>query len=200
MKEACVFRFFLLAAVGSALLAQPVKVELFEKLKAPQLLAPPADAVPTETYQEPAFAFVRTPVKFSGNALPMDRSIPFGLRASYERVLTAGEYRFRLRARGAARLEIDGQVVSETKPQPPNKTGDDPVPPPPVREDSALRPAQHPHQDVLYQVKLAAGTHRFVLTAVIGGAGLYPTPGELAVSFAPVGQLERLLEIGRAHV
>ena len=123
----------------------------------------------------------------------MDRSIPFGLRASYERVLAAGEYRFRLRARGAARLEIDGQAVSETKPQPPNKTGDDPVPPPPVREDSALRPAQHPHQDVLYQVKLAAGTHRFVLTAVIGGAGLYPTPGELAVSFAPVGQLERLL-------
>ncbi len=187
------FRIILLTATGSLLMAQPVKVEIFEKLNAGQLLAPPADAVPVETYQEPAFAFVRTPVKFSGNALPMDRSSPFGLRATYERVLTAGDYRFRLRARGAARLEIDGQVVAATQPQLPNKTGDDPVPPPPVREESPLRPAHYPHQDVVYRVKLAAGTHRFVLTAVIGGSGLYPTPGELAVSFAAGTQLERLL-------
>lgn len=187
-------RSIVLLAISSTLLvAQPVKVEIFEKLKAAQLLAPPADAVPVETYQEPAFALVRVPAKFSGNALPMDRSTPFGLRARYERVIPAGEYRFRLRARGAARLEIDGQVVAETKPQPPNRTGDDPVPPPPVREESPLRPAQYPHQDVLHQVKLTGGTHRFVLTAVIGGAGLYPSPGELAVSFGPVGKLERLL-------
>jgi len=186
------FRIILLAAACPVLLAQ-VKVEIFEKLKAAQALAPPPDAVPVETYQEPAFALVRTPVKFSGNALPMDRSTPFVLRGSYERMLTAGDYRFRLRARGAARLEIDGQVVAETKAQIPNKNGDDPVPAPPMRENSPLRPAQHPHQDVLYEATLTAGTHRFVLTAVIGGSGLYPSPGELAVSFAPVGQLERLL-------
>ena len=186
-------RFILLTASSALLIAQPVKVEIFEKLTAKQLLAPPADAAPIETYQEPAFAFVRVPVKFSGNALPMDRSTPFGLRATYERLIPAGEYRFRLRARGAARLEIDGQTVAETKPQLPNKTGDDPVPPPPVREDSPLRPAQYPHQDVLYKVTLPAGSHKFILTAVIGGSGLYPSPGELAVSFAPIGQLERLL-------
>ena len=186
-------RSLLLFASIAGLTAQPIKVELFEKLTAAQLLAPPADAKPVETYQEPAFVFVRIPTKFSGNALPMDRSTPFGLRASYERILTAGEYRFRLRARGAARLEIDGQAVAESKAQPPNKTGDDPVPPQPVREDSPLRPAQYPHQDVIYRVTLPAGNHKFVLTAVIGGSGLYPTPGELAVSFAPIGQLERLL-------
>ena len=187
------FRLFLFAATGTFLLAQPVKVEIFEKLNASQLLTPPSDALPVETYQEPAFAFVRIPTKFSGNALPMDRSTPFGLRATYERILTAGEYRFRLRARGAARLEIDGKSIAESKPQPPNTTGDDPVPPPPVREDSQLRPAPYPHQDILYRVTLPAGNHKFVLTAVIGGKGLYPTPGELSVSFAPIGQLERLL-------
>ena len=133
-------RFVLLTASATLLLAQPVKVEIFEKLTAKQLLAPPADASPIETYQEPAFAFVRVPVKFSGNALPMDRSTPFGLRATYERMIPAGEYRFRLRARGAARLEIDGQTVAETKPQLPNKTGDDPVPPHPCAKTRRSAP------------------------------------------------------------
>jgi hypothetical protein len=188
-----VFRLFALAAISTTLAAQPVKVEIFEKLTAAQCLAPPADATPVDTYQEPAFAFVRIPTKFSGNALPMDRSTPFGLRATYERAFAAGEYRFRLRARGAARLEIDGQVVAESKPQPPNVTGDDPVPPPPVRIEAPLRPASYPHQDILYKVTLAAGTHKFVLTAAIGGKGLYPSPGELAVSISANGQLDRLL-------
>ena len=181
------------ASPANVSLNGPVKVEIFEQLKPADLLSPPADAKPIEIYQEPAFAFVRIPTKFSGNALPMDRSVPFTLKATYERVITAGEYRFRLRARGAARLEIDGQVVAESKPQPPNVTGDDPVPPPPVREDSPLRPASYPHQDILYRVTLPAGVHKFVLTAVIGGRGLYPSPGELAVSFAPIGKLDRLL-------
>ena len=171
----------------------PIKVEIFENLTPGKLLALPTDAKATETYQEPAFAFVRTPTKFSGNALPMDRSAPFLLKATYSRPLTAGEYQFRLRARGLAKLEIDGVQVAETKPQPPNTSGDDPVPPQAARENSPLRPAQYPHQDVLYKVTLPAGPHHFVLTAVIGGKGLYPTPGELAVSFAPVGKVDRLL-------
>ena len=40
------FRLFLFAACGALLFAQPVKVEIFEKLNATQLLAPPSDAVP----------------------------------------------------------------------------------------------------------------------------------------------------------
>ena len=44
----------------------------------------------------------------------------------------------------------------KTKPQPPNLTGDDPVPPPPVHEDSPLRPAPYPHQDVVAKLRLDA--------------------------------------------
>jgi len=145
------------------------------------------------SYTEPAFAFVRIPTKYSSEALALDRPSPFTLRASYERALPAGEYKFRLRARGAATFAIDGVEVAQTKAQKPNTSGDDPVPPPPVRDESGHRPPPHPHQDVFYNFTSDGKPHQFVLTAVIGGKGLMPTPGELAVSFGKPSEIERLL-------
>lgn len=163
------------------LLAAPVQVEIVEN-----------EAV-TTAYAEPAFAFVRVPVKYSKDALPLDRATPFTLRAAYERVVPTGEFRFRLRARGEAVLSIDGKEVARTRPQLPNKSGDDPVPPPPVIDESGHRPAPHPHQDVFVPFAGDGKPHKFVLTAVIGGKGLMPTPGELTVSFGKAGEIERLL-------
>ena len=67
------------------------------------------------------------------------------------------------------------------------------MPPPVERGDSPLRPASYPHQDVTLEFVSAGEKHTFTLVAVIGGKGLYPTPGELAVSFATAGNIERLL-------
>src|SRR5262245_5161778 len=138
----------------------PVHVEIFENLPAASELAP-AGAEPTELYTETAFGFVQIPVKFAANAIPLDRSTPFVLRATYERSLPAGSYRFRLRARGAARFSVDGKSLWETKPQPANTSGDDPVPPPVTRDDSPLRPAPYPHQDTIATIGLSEGKHQF---------------------------------------
>src|SRR5499433_1990057 len=102
----------------------PVQVEIFENLPAASELAP-TGAEPTERYTETAFGFVQVPMKFSANAIPLDRSTPFVLRATYERSVPAGTYQFRLRARGAARFSVDGKSLWETKPQPANTSGDD---------------------------------------------------------------------------
>ncbi len=159
-----------------------VRVELIEDKKV------------SERYTEPYMGFVRTPIKYSPAALPLDRKDPFELRAVYEAALPAGEYRFRLRARGAAQLEIDSKPLASTKPQPPNKTGDDPVPPPEVRDESGLRPAPFPHQDATFKITLDGAPHTFLLTATIGGKGLMPTPGELAVTYARANEkMEHLL-------
>jgi hypothetical protein len=167
-------------------------VELFENLpKGAEFEL--SSQQPVESYAELAFGFTRVPAKFSANALPLDRSTPFVLRATFEREFPAGERKFRLRARGAAVLMVDGNIVARTKPQPPNLTGDDPVPPPPVHEESPLRPAPYPHQDAIAKLQLDNGKHSFVLIALIGGKGLSPSPGELAVSTAVDGELERLL-------
>ena len=172
--------------------AGTVQVALLENLPADKVLDPPATE-PTTRYTEPAFAFVRIPAKYSPNALPLDRSTPFVLRATLTRELPEGDYEFRLRSKGAARFVVDGETRLTTKPQRPNGAGHDPVPPPVDRGDSLLRPAPFPHQDVTVTLHLAAGPHEFLLLAVIGGKGLAPEPGELSVSMAHPGEVSRLL-------
>jgi hypothetical protein len=62
-----------------------------------------------------------------------------------------------------------------------------------VRDETGHRPPPHPHQDVFISFQGDSKAHRFELVAIIGGKGLMPTPGELAVSFGPGGKLEMLL-------
>src|ERR1051325_981184 len=83
-------------SVASFLSAQ-VRVDLFEKVPAGSEFNL-AERQPVTTYDEPAFGFPRVPIKYSDNALPLDRSTPFVLRAAYERAYPAGDRIFRLRA------------------------------------------------------------------------------------------------------
>src|ERR1700682_4953301 len=184
----------LLPLAGASLLsAGAVNVDLFEKVPAGSEFDLSSQK-PVERYTESAFGFTRVPAKYSDNALALDRSTPYVLRATFERAFPAGERQFRLRARGAAVLLVDGKVVAKTKPQTPNLSGDDPVPPPVVRENSPVRPAPYPHQDVVVKLPLDSGNHTYTLIAIIGGKGLTPSPGELAVSSGvPGGEIERLL-------
>lgn len=177
---------------GSETGRPPVQVELFESLPAGKELELEA-AEPVETYAEPAFGFVRTPVKYSLNALPLDRSTPFVLRATQEAALPAGTYEFRLRSKSTARFSIDGKVLAQTKAQKPNGSAHEEVLPDPPKTDVPMRLLPVPHQEVLIPVTLDGAAHRFTLVAVIGGKGLTPTPGELSVSYRKPGAVPRLL-------
>jgi hypothetical protein len=188
-----------------------VQVELFErKAPAPVAKVPLGTVVPkerapsleelftpqgepVERYTEPGCGFVHTPTKYSANALALDRSSPFVLRATLERSFPAGRYDLRLRARGAARLLVDGKLVAETKPQKPNGSAHDAVPEPPAATGLPMRAAPAPHQDVVASLQTDASTHRITVVAIIGGSGLYPTPGELSVSWGRPGETPRLL-------
>lgn len=176
-------------------------------------LAPPSDAVrieifedvppgsefelsgltPVEEYSEAAMAIVRFPTKYSKNALPLDRSTVFVVRASTEAKFEPGEYQFRLRSKGAARFLVDDELVLTTRPQVPNSSGHDPVPPPLKQEMPELRPPPYPHQEEKNFVRLDGRPHRFTLIALIGGKGLVPSPGELSVSVARPGEIPRVL-------
>jgi hypothetical protein len=173
------------------LAAAPVKVDIFENM-APGDERDLTHARPAEIYTERAFGFVRTPTKYSRNALPLDRSNPFVLRAELTRALAPGRYEFRLRAKGAARFLIDDQILLTTQPQTGNTSGHDDVPPPRERT-SLMRPPQYPHQDEVTTFQTDGRRHAFTLVAVIGGKGLVPAPGELSVSFNRIGEIPRLL-------
>lgn len=169
-----------------------VRVELFESLPAEALLEP-GSRQPAESYTEPAFGFVRVPTRYTRNALPLDRAVPFVLRATLERPLAAGEWEVRLRARGAARLLVDGQALLTTQPQKPNGSAHDHVPAAAERTGLPIRPLPAPHQEQVAALRLDGSPHRFTLVAVVGGKGLYPSPGELSVSIARPGTMPRLL-------
>ena len=169
-----------------------VSVEIFEGLEEAHWLEPTGQE-PISAYSEAAFGFVRIPARYSRNALPLDRSVPFTLKATISKTLPAGKYRLRLRSKGLAQFSIDGRPVLSTKAQTPSKDSNDLLPPPASTAEYPVRPAPPAHQDELATVEFDGGEHTFVLTAVIGGKGLAPFPGELAVSYAQPGEVDRLL-------
>lgn len=191
----------------------PVTVEIFENLPPPPDPTPEEEQagwnkkynhhkardidltalIPTLRYTESAFGFPRVPTKFSNNGLALDYSEPFVLKATMTRVLPAGIYRFRLRSKGSARFEVDGEVLAMTKRQKPNRSSNDPLPPPVEHEDSPVRPVHFPHQDKVITLELDGAEHKFVLIALIGSYGLTPDPAELLVSYARPDELDRLL-------
>src|SRR5437868_172033 len=81
------------AANRNATANLPVEVEIFENVAASSPFQVEG-LQPTERYREPAFGFIRTPIKYSRNAIPLDRSTPFVLRATYSRRLAPGAYSF----------------------------------------------------------------------------------------------------------
>ena len=169
---------------------QPVTVRIFEDLAEEAWLEPHGD--PTGEYSEPGFAFVQIPAKYSRNALPLDRSVPYSLEATMTKKLERGDYRFRLRSKGLAVFLVDGKPVLRTQAQVPNTASHDALPEP-SESDGVTRAAPPPHQDVLRTVFLESGEHSFRLVAVIGGKGLAPFPGELSVSMARPGEIDRVI-------
>src|SRR5687767_8063222 len=107
--------------------AGTVAVELLEGVsdKMTWDFKPPA---PAERYTEAGFGFVTVPRKFSSKGLVLDRSNPLVLRAAATVTLPAGEYRFLLRARGAARLWLGDKVILQTNFLKANSSGDEAVP------------------------------------------------------------------------
>ncbi len=170
----------------------PVLVQLFEDLpKGAELDLENVHAI-TE-YRESATAFTRLPMKYSANALPLDRSSPFVLLARTEIVRPAGEYKLRLRAKGAARLFVGDQLVLTTKPQKAASDGHEDVPELLKPDVVDLHIAHYSHQEATATVKLDGSPRTVTLVALIGGKGLTPTPGELSVAIGKPGEMPRLL-------
>jgi hypothetical protein len=148
---------------------------------------------PTERFAAPAFGLVGVPKKYSAKGLVVDRSNPFLIRAAAKISLPAGEHRLLLRARGAARLILDGRVVLQTEFLKPNSSGHEAVPELPATNEEGLHALPVGHQERLATLKLDGGEYDFRLEAIIGGPKLRPELCELLVGVAPQGEPFRLL-------
>jgi len=141
---------------------------------------------PSESYVEPAFAFLDLPQRYSPRGVRTDRTNPLVMRATSLVEVPAGKYRLLVRTRNSARFSMDGELVLET----------------PFRSDSAdahhdvhlvesdiapnIRPLQPGDMEQVTEIEITAGVHRFELEAFVGGRKRRPEIGEMSVSLMPI--------------
>jgi len=145
-----------------------------------------------ETFHAPSFGFIDLPVKYSDQAIRVDRANPSLLRAAGRVVIPAGEHRILVRSRNSARLSLDGELLLET---PFHNFGGDNSPVLPV--DRSLAPHIHPlhrgDQEVVVNVTGDGKSHLLLLETIIGGGGRRPELGETGVYLAtPQGDFRLL--------
>ena len=136
-------------------------------------------------------------LRWSGNTfllprLPM-RYDDWGIRASWQGPvlarlaadvnLPAGSHRVLLRARGLARLWVDGKLVASTKPHRGDSGGYDAVEPVPAPPLPGLRPVGFGLQEAFGEVAgPGAARQRVVVENLVGGRKFRAEPGELTVA------------------
>lgn len=143
---------------------------------------------PVESYTEPAFAMLRVPHKYSDKGLTLDRTNPFLLRARGKVVVEPDEYEILLRAKSAARLYVDGQLVAQTDFMNRNSSGHEKVPKLAAPQRKGLYPLAPGHQETLASVSLDKGEHVFRLEMIVGGKGLRADLGEACVAISHKGK------------
>ena len=142
------------------------------------------EAEPTTRFTMPTFALAGLPKKYSTKGVIDDREAPFLVRGSAKLEFPEGKYRLLLRARGAARVWVDGEMVLETRFRVPSDNGHGAVPElPSVREPGlALLPAEN--QEQIATVELDGKPHDFRLETIVGDQKLRPELGEISLSIA----------------
>lgn len=138
----------------------------------------------TTQFDAQYFALTKLPFKYNEYAVIDSRKAPYLLRMRTRKRLAAGQYRFILRAKSAARLFIGEHLVAETKVMRRNADGHEPVPAlvELLKEDMHAVPAGH--QEKVVTVELEFGEHLVRLEAMVGGKDLRPELGELCVALA----------------
>jgi len=179
----------------SKLPGNAVLVELIESVPAKTSWDFPRTR-PLERWQQPAAAWIGLPRRYSSGGLIVDRPAPFLLRARTRLHLPPGKYQFVLRARNAARLSIDGQLVASTGFLSRNASGHEAVPKQVKSNRDDLVDLSPGHNQALVDVKLEPGKsngHLVLLETFVGGEGVRTELGELMIGFAPEGKPFRLL-------
>ena len=182
-----------LVAVPSVSIADgPVRVTLREGIPEPWDWSPNA-GTPADGYDTPAMGFARLPSKVNGRGIEVDRPAPFALIARATLQVPAGPHRLILRAKGAARLLVDGRVVAQTAPIQPNAAGHEAVPEPAPPEDVRWREVAAGDQERIVDWTSDGKAHEVELAAVLGARKLRPEPGEMSVSIAAPGEVPVLV-------
>lgn len=143
------------------------------------------EKLPPETvrWSGTEFLLPRLPLRYDDWGIRASWKAPVLARVAADVALPPGNHRVVLRARGLARLWVDGKIVATTKTQKGDSGGHDPVTPIATPPLPGLRPVPFGVQETVSDITVAAaGPARVVLEAMVGGRRYRPEPGELTVA------------------
>ncbi len=179
--------------------AENILVDLFEDLPQPWTWQEPALAA-TDHFEAPALGFVRVPAKLNRRGIEIDRSGPYLLHARASLCVPPGPHRLILRARGSARLLVDGATLAETGPVRPNSAGHEDVPEIAPPEDARWRDVAPGDQERIVAWSSDGQPHRVQLWVLIGEKKTRPETGELSVSVVGPGGVPILVGNDRVEL
>ena len=129
------------------------------------------------------FLLPRLPLRYDDWGIRASWKGPILARLAADVALPAGTHRVVFRARGLARLWVDGALVASTKPHKGDSGGydnPDPVPAPPL---PGLRPVGYGIQETFGEIVAKSGAPlRVVVENLVGGKKYRAEPGELTVA------------------
>jgi hypothetical protein len=175
--------------------AERVSATFHEEVAAHNRWLNEGETWPAETsrYEAAAFLLPRLPLRYDAWGIRDGWKPAVLVRLAADVRLPPGKQTLLLRARGLARLWVDGRIVARTKALTGSPSGEEPITPiaePPL---PGVRGATHRLQEVIVEVDLGAGAggargdgpsdrHRVVVEAMAGGKGHRAEPGELTVA------------------
>jgi hypothetical protein len=198
-RSSALFVLLALGLVGSSTAAEGVRVEIVEDLPQPWAWREPA-LVPSERFEVPALGILRVPAKLNERGIEIDRSSPFLLHAATSLRLPPGPHRLILRARGSARLIVDGATLAETNPVRPNSAGHEDVPEIAPPEDPRWREVAPGDQERIIAWNSDGQPHRVELWVLIGEKKTRPETGELSISVVAPGGVPLLVGKDRVEL
>ena len=202
-----------LVLLSASALAASVRVEICEQ-DVPKSGWPAVAPRATENFAEDAFGLFELPLKYVATGVRGDRAFPTLVRATASVTLPAGKHRLLLRARGMARLSVDGKVIAETPFDQPRQFAVGNAGELPVEEQNTfldLGPGARflppGNREALVEVAFDGKTTEVVLETLIGGVEpkskrpFRPELGETVVAIALAGSAEwKLLAPGKLAV
>jgi len=151
----------------------------------------PSEAL-TETsrWMGDAFLLPRVPMRYDDWGIRSSWAAPLLMRMAADVKLPEGSRRLLLRARGLARLWIDGELIAETQPAVGNgENGFDPVTPLAEPPHPGVRVKGYHQQEVFGMVTKHSNTAtpRVVLELIVGGKNMRTDTGEVTVALESAG-------------
>lgn len=140
---------------------------------------------PSESFTRETFALAELPLRYNDSGVRADRQLPLVLRARGRVLVPAGPQRIRVRARGEARVLLDGEQVATLKPVGRRADGHEKMYVPDRSGPAGMRFVQPGDQEAVVDLEGDGRWHVLHVEVKVGTKGRRPEVGELSASIGP---------------